>query len=174
MYDQLNTEGFNLTDEEIKALNAVLEDQISQIDEEEINRDDIIKDLNESILGDYGDLSDEGRALFLFLVDQKQYFVPIDIDERGYDYFGAPYFEIGGSDYVVIPDSMIESVFHDYAEELIDECILPELNEKYRSYFDYDKFIQDMSFDGYGQMSSYDGEDNEQKYNDEYYHILRM
>jgi hypothetical protein len=31
-----------------------------------------------------------------------------------------------------------------------------------------------MSFDGYGQMSSYDGEDNEQKYNGEYYHILRM
>lgn len=172
MYDQLNTEGYS--DEELNALNIVLKEQIEELEEDDPNYLDIVKDLNERILSSYDDLSDEGKVLFLWLVDNDNYIDPIEIEEKSHDYFGAPYIEADGEEYVVIPNAMIESVFHDYAEELIDECIINDLPEKYRCYFDYDKFIQDMSFDGYGQMSSYDGEDNEQKYNGEYYHILRM
>ena len=99
-----------------------------------------------------------------------------DIEELTYDFYGAKMFEVNGEEYVVIPSSDIEYVFHQYAENLIDDVVVCELPENYRGYFDYEKFEHDMSFDGYGQMSSYDGELNEYFLNDDegLYFILRM
>lgn len=120
-------------------------------------------------------VGDEFRALYMFLIERGDKLNPSDIDqELNYDFYGGNYYKYNDEEYVVIHNDHIESIFHDYAENLIDEVVLCDLPEKYQAYFDYDKFIHDMSFDGYGQMASYDGEDNEQIYNGDYYHILRM
>ena len=121
----------------------------------------------------------EKMALREYLIAEKEIdlddpFYLDDIEQLNYDFYGAPLFEVNGNEYAVIDGDLIESVFHDYAEQLIDEVVLCDLPERYRGYFDYEKFIRDMSFDGYGQMSSYDGNDYEIKLDDTYYHILRV
>ncbi len=118
--------------------------------------------------------SNEIRALYKHLTENGNETDIADITELDYDYYGAPMLEIGGSEYAVITNDDIENVFHQYAENLIDDCVISELPEKYRQYFNYEKFEQDMSFDGYGQMASYDGNDNEVIIDDTYYHILWM
>ena len=122
---------------------------------------------------------DEPEKLSLreWYVEQNKTNVYIeDIEELTYDFYGAPIFEIEGEEYAVIPASDIEYVFHQYADSIIDDVVIPELPENLRGYFDYEKFERDMSFDGYGQMSNYDGECNEYFLNDEEgcYYILRM
>ena len=118
--------------------------------------------------------SNEIRALYKHLTDNNNVVDIADIEELKYDYYGSPMLEIDGSEYAVIANDDIERVFHEYAENTIDECILPDVPDRYQSYFDYEKFERDMSYDGYGQMSSYDGNDNEVIIDDVYYHILQM
>lgn len=96
-----------------------------------------------------------------------------DIEEMDYDFYGAPLFSWNNEEYAIIDNDDIEYIFKQYAEDLIDDVVICELPESYRGYFDYDKFIQDMSFDGYGQMAPYDGNDNEIFLDGECYHILR-
>ena len=116
------------------------------------------------------DFSEEVQALAQFLNCELD-----EITEEGSNWFGnADVFSYGNAEYAVISENDIEHVFHEYAEDMIDEVVLPELPERYRSYFDYERFERDMSYDGYGQMSSYDGEDNEEKIGDTYYHIIRL
>lgn len=99
--------------------------------------------------------------------------VPVfDINEAKYDYYGAPLYTVGREEYAVISDDDIDDVFKAYARDYIDDCIT--IPNDIRPYFDEDKFIDDMRMDGYGIMASYDGDDNEQEYNDTLYHILRM
>jgi hypothetical protein len=171
-----STEGYDKT--ELKALNSFLQVKIETLDTDE--QSDIyledVKHLNETVLSDYDDLTDEGKALFIFLIDSDPKSIDeiTDIEVMSYDYYGSPMIEVNSEEYAVIEDDSIESVFHDYVENLIDDVIIPDLPERYQQYFDYDKMIRDMSFDGYGQMSSYDGEDQEVKLQGKYYHILRM
>jgi len=50
-------------------------------------------------------------------------------------------------EYRIIPESIIERVFEESARDLIDDCIIPELPEMAKRYFDYDSMINDMSMD---------------------------
>ena len=43
-----------------------------------------------------------------------------------------------------------------------------------RSYFDHEAYTKDMAMDGYGQMSGYDGNDNEVVIGDKYWHVFRL
>jgi len=83
-------------------------------------------------------------------------------------------FEYGREEYRVLTDDEADQANDEYLDNYIDECILHELPERYRMYFDDEKFKRDCAIDGRGHnLSSYDGSESHQKIGDEYYYIYR-
>ena len=80
--------------------------------------------------------------------------VPVeDITETSYGYF-----EYGREEYRVLTNDEAQDAWDELIESYIDECVLHELPEQYRNYFDNDAFKRDCSFDGRGDtLASYDG-----------------
>jgi len=85
-------------------------------------------------------------------------------------YGDGSYFEVdGGLEYVVYDEYERESAF----VEAID-CLLPEVPEHVRNYFDDKKFINDCRYDGYGHtLSPHDGHELEEVVEGEWYYIYR-
>lgn len=72
-------------------------------------------------------------------------------------------FEYGNEEYLVCTDSEADTEWDNYMDNYIAECVLHELPENYREYFDSEKFKNDCSFDGRGHsLASYDGAENEE------------
>ncbi len=72
------------------------------------------------------------------------------------------YIDIDGGEYRVIPESIIERLFEESVIEMCDDCFIPDLPDVMKQYFDYDKFVQDCSYDWYGHhFSWYDGSEIE-------------
>jgi hypothetical protein len=94
---------------------------------------------------------------------------PTDITDEGnnrYSYYRE--------EYLVLTDSEADSAQDEELENYIDECILSELPEAYRSYFDDESWKRDARMDGRGHvLSSYDGSENEEKVNGTWYYIYR-
>lgn len=66
------------------------------------------------------------------------------------------------SDYLVLTDDEADQMWDEYLENYIDDCILPELPEQYRCYFDNESFKDDARTDGRGHsLASYDGVEKE-------------
>ena len=71
-------------------------------------------------------------------------------------------------------DDSIFRVWEEDLENYIEECILCNLPEPYRYYFDNEKWKGDAKFDGRGHsLSSYDGCEYEQEIDGETYYIYR-
>lgn len=71
-------------------------------------------------------------------------------------------FEVDGNEYLVYTDSEADEAWDSYMDSYIDDCVLCELPEQYRQYFDYESFKKDCSYDGRGQsLAGYDGIENE-------------
>lgn len=96
--------------------------------------------------------------------------------ERSYSHKGGNVYRVcNRREYLVVSSSDLDDVYRDYMVELIDDCVIPNLPENLKNYFDYDSYIDDsLSGDGYGQLAPYDGNDNEVQYNGTYYHIFRL
>jgi hypothetical protein len=79
-------------------------------------------------------------------------------------------------EYLVLTDSEADQVASEQLDSYIEECILDQLPENLRCYFDNDSFKRDaLISDGRGHtISSYDGEENEEKIDGEYYFIYRV
>jgi hypothetical protein len=79
-------------------------------------------------------------------------------------------------EYRVLTDSEADDAFKEYQESYIDECILPECPEHIRDYFDTERFIRDVQLsDGRGpSLASYDGDENEEHVNGEWFFIYRL
>lgn len=72
-------------------------------------------------------------------------------------------FECNNEEYLVLTDSEADEAEDDYLEQYIDDCVLFELPEQYRNYFDRESFKYDCRFDGRGHsLASYDGNENEE------------
>jgi hypothetical protein len=66
-------------------------------------------------------------------------------------------------DYKVLTDSEANDAWEEELNTYIDECILPELPEIYRNYFDNESWKKDARDDGRGHtLAYYDGEENEE------------
>lgn len=73
------------------------------------------------------------------------------------------YFNYSIEDYLILTDEEADEKWDESLEDYIDCCILPELPEQYRRYFDCESFKFDAKFDGRGHsLASYDGEENEE------------
>lgn len=83
-------------------------------------------------------------------------------------------FEYGSEEYLVCTDEEADSEWDTYMDNFIDDCVLCELPENYRRYFDSEKFKKDCSYDGRGtNLAGYDGNENEETVNDTNYYIYR-
>lgn len=67
----------------------------------------------------------------------------------------------GGREYLVCTDAEADQEEDEELERYIDDCVLPELNERYRSYFDNEAFKRDARNDGRGHaLNRYDGHEH--------------
>jgi len=83
--------------------------------------------------------------------------------------------EYGSEEYLVCTDSEADDKWNDDLDNYIDECILPEIPEMYRNYFDKYAWKLDAKQDGRGHsLSRYDGDEDEQTVLGTTYYIYRQ
>jgi hypothetical protein len=109
------------------------------------------------------------KALALFLKVKIEEITETTYDEDTFEVETEP------GEYRVLTDSEADEAFDEYMSSLIDECVLSEIPEAYRCYFDEEKFTRDVKInDGRGpSLASYDGNENEQKIEGEWFFIYR-
>ena len=80
----------------------------------------------------------------------------------------------GNIEYIVVDDDEGDVLWDEYLDNYIDDCVLDELPEQYRHYFDDEKFKQDCRIDGRAHfLSTYDGDENEYTVNSETFYFYR-
>ncbi len=96
----------------------------------------------------------------------------VDVNEIENDYENNYSYE--GEEYLVVTDDEADELQDESFDNYLDECILNELPENLRYYFDADKWKEDAKYDGRGHcLSSYDGNENEETVNGTTYYIYR-
>lgn len=84
-------------------------------------------------------------------------------------------FEADGGEYLVLTDDEADEAWNDSLDNYIDDCILPEIAEPYRMYFDDEKWKDDAKVDGRGHsLASYDGGEDYEDINGTTYYIYRV
>jgi len=63
---------------------------------------------------------------------------------------GENRYTVNGEEYLVLTDDEAETAWDESMDQYIDECVLGEIPQQFRYYFDYEKFKHDASFDGRG------------------------
>lgn len=81
---------------------------------------------------------------------------------------------IDNNNYMVLTDEEADKQWDEYLDNYIDECILPELPENFRFYFDSDSWKNDAKIDGRGILSFYDGAEYDEIVNGTNYCIYRI
>ncbi len=90
-----------------------------------------------------------------------------DVSEN-YDIYSA-----GGNDYMVLTDSEADDKWDESLENYIDECL--EIPKEIINYFDREAWKRDARIDGRGHsLSSYDGNESEEKINGTWYFLYRQ
>lgn len=83
-------------------------------------------------------------------------------------------FDTPEGEYYCADEGEMESDLDDYLDNYIDECVLSEVPENFRDYFDTEKFKSDCEMDGWSHyLGIYDGCGYEVKVNNETYYICR-
>lgn len=86
-------------------------------------------------------------------------------------------FEIDGKEYLVLTDEEAEEAYDEYLNNYIDDLILSEIPEQYRSYFDSKKWKKDEAYyidDRSSALGYYDGQEHEEAVNKTDYYIYRI
>lgn len=79
----------------------------------------------------------------------------------------------GRCEYLVGTYEEMDRKYDEYLDSYIDDCILPEIPEAYRFYFDDEKFKRDAASDRANALASYDGNENEYALEGVTYYIYR-
>lgn len=70
--------------------------------------------------------------------------------------------EVSDGEYLVLDEFEAEKRYDDYLDSYIEDCVLGDMPEHLRNYFDYEAFKRDASIDGRGSfLASYDSCENE-------------
>jgi len=137
---------------------------------------DELEILINAIISDTEAATDEEIALLYYLHGDGEtnlWFDDFD-DQCRTSYGSGPVIREGSTDYAIIAHDDIEEAFKEYATGLINEIDIPNIPEHLRAYFDYEQRIHDLEMDGYGQMSGYDGNDNEVIVGQKCWHVFRL
>lgn len=85
------------------------------------------------------------------------------------------YWIIEGEDYLFGTDSEMDDEWDQDLDNYLDECVLSELPETVRIYFDKDAWKSNARMDGRGHsLNRWGGGDLEQKWNDEWYYAYQQ
>jgi len=96
----------------------------------------------------------------------------IKIQETSTDTYEA---EDHPGEYLVLNEDDADTAWDESLESYIDECILPEMPDHIRTYFDFEGWKRDAKMDGRGHsLSGYDGEEHEEDVDGETYYIYRV
>lgn len=88
--------------------------------------------------------------------------------------FGDSGFEVAFCDYLVLTDSEADEAFEEALDSVLDDVILPDLDEALQCYFDRAAWKRDASYDGRGHhLNHYDGCEDEVTVNGVDYYIYR-
>ena len=84
-------------------------------------------------------------------------------DYEAEEWDGIVNFSNGSEEYSVMDESEAESAFKERLDDYIDECVLSQMPDHLRFYFDRDAFVRDVELgDGRGPtMATYDGHEHE-------------
>lgn len=95
------------------------------------------------------------------------------LDEKGLEIEVEEYDENG--DWMVCTDSEADAAWEKELDNYIDECVLPEIPDAYRFYFDDKSYKRDCKYDGRGHsLARYDGHECEQEVNGTTYYLYRQ
>jgi hypothetical protein len=82
---------------------------------------------------------------------------------------------VQGIDYMAGTDEEMDELWDESLDNYLEECVLPELPEMARKYFDNEAWKRDARHDGRGHcLNSYDGTEEEQKINNTWYYAYRQ
>ena len=82
--------------------------------------------------------------------------------------------EYEGAEYAIMTDYEADTAYNEAVDSYIDECVLEELPERYRGYFNYESFKRDVLMDGRGYwLAPYDDSENEELVRDTWFYIYR-
>lgn len=83
--------------------------------------------------------------------------------------------DIAGIKYIAGDEEEMNQAHEEEIQQYIDDCVLHELPEQYRKYFDNEAFIEDCKADGRGHsLARYDGEELSWIINDTEYFAYRQ
>lgn len=145
-----------------------LKNQIEELDfEEEVDWDNIPQSKLEEIEDIFFDVDIDYVIAIAKLFDLSyESLLQIEIN--------LPNIKVEGVRYLFGTDDEMNSVWEDRLCDYIDECILPEIPEPYRNYFDSEKWINDAKIDGRGHtLDSYDESELVIEHNKTYYYAYR-
>lgn len=120
-----------------------------------------LEDFNTESGSNYEDVEsiDEDNEVFLKWLEDNGTLLEDELIQSTYD---GNLFEYGSSEYLVCTDSEADDLWDEDLENYIDECILHELPEAYRNYFDREDWKSDARMDGRGHsLNRYDGNEYE-------------
>ena len=80
-----------------------------------------------------------------------------------------------GTDYRVLTEDEADAAFDEALDNILDDVVLPDLDEALQCYFDRDAWKRDAQYDGRGHhLNHYDGEEYEEVVNGTSYYIYRV
>ena len=89
--------------------------------------------------------------------------------------FGDSTFEYGCIEWRVLTDDEADAAFDEALDNILDDVVLPDLDEALQCYFDRDAWKRDAQYDGRGHhLNHYDGEEYEEVVNGTSYYIYRV
>lgn len=96
----------------------------------------------------------------------------LDYEVSSYD---DTLFECGNTQYMVLTDNEADEKWDEALDSYLDDCVLPDLPETARMYFDEEKWKNDARMDGRGHsLNYYDGCEWEYEVNGTDYFVYRM
>ena len=142
-----------------KDIEQQIESIIDDIKATSASEDDI------SMSADYLALDNKAVALFWFLVDQERTSPQDALEVCMGDY---------QQDYLVLDDEEADEAFDEWLDNYIDDCIINELPEQYRGYFDREAWKDDNGNDRGGALNQYNGEEYTSDCNGVTYYIYNQ
>lgn len=123
----------------------------------------------------FGGDEEEQRDIFLEEIDHTEHTESDFLEWCKGNLDSIDEYDENNSDYLVLTDDEADDKLEESLDSYIEDCILPELPEAYRNYFDENSWKSDAKMDGRGHsLASYDGHECEEHVNGTYYYIYRI
>lgn len=99
----------------------------------------------------------------------------LDVEPDDIDYEGNDRYTYNDEEYLVCGDEEADRYWDEELENYIDECILPDLDDRYKMYFDNEKWKNDARYDGRGHtLNRYNGSEEVEHIDGIDYYIFRQ